>query len=299
MSTSKGDAVALLGALKPGAELVDSEPVSGGVSAGILRVRYRASPRVSAEVSTAIMRILPAQASLDATAEARLMSQLSGSGFPVPRVLAYCTGTSAHALLLEHIGGASDFTPEPRRVEHMADVMAALHRLPTTAFDMLAPTADHTIGNAYGELDPARTAPLADFARAHPPEASGAPVLCHGDYWPGNLVWTGPAVVSVLDWEDASLGDRLHELAIARLELAWEAGVPAMERFTARYLAQCEDAERLRMLLPRWDLRETLLRLGWLPTWKLPEEVVHWSASVGLVHAERAAEAIALGHPAS
>lgn len=299
MTGTKVDPAALLDALKPGAELIDAEPVAGGVSAAILRVRYRACAGTKRKASTAIVRILPARAALDAAAEARLMGQLSNSGFPVPGVLAYCTGTTAHALLLEHVDGTSDFTPGPERIEHMAHLAAALHRLPTGAFDMLAPATEHPIGEAYGKLDPARTAPLADFARAHPPEASGAPVPCHGDFWPGNLLWTGPTEVTVLDWEDASLGDRLHDLAIARLELAWETGVPAMERFTARYLARCEDGERLRMLLPRWDLHETMLRLGWLPRWPLPEAVIRRSASVGLMHAERAAQAIAANHPAT
>ena len=72
-----------------------------------------------------------------------------------------------------------------------------------------------------------------------------------------------------------------------------------MERFTARYLARCEDGERLRTLLPRWDLHETMLRLGWLPRWPLPEAVIRRSASVGLMHAERAAQAIAANHPAT
>lgn len=299
MTEMEVDPAALLAALKPGAELIDAESVKGGVSAGILRVRYREMASTYDVPSTAIMRILPARASLDAAAEARLMNLLADRDFPVPQVLAHCAGTPADALLLEHVDGASDFTPGPERVKHMADLVAALHRVPTAEFDMLAPPTDHPIGDAYGELDPARTAPLAEFARAHPPDASGAPVLCHGDFWPGNLLWTGPVDVKVLDWEDADLGDRLHDLAITRLELVWEAGVPAMERFTARYLAQCEDVERLRMLLPRWDLRETLLRLGWLPNWTLPEEVIHWSASVGLVHAERAAEAIAAARPAT
>jgi len=287
--------VALMKLLLPEAFLTGREFLKGGVSADVIRVSYRTGHGDQ----TSVLRNLPLDASLDAAAEAALMRRLREHGVPVPDVIRHATAEGANVLLLEHVDGASDFTPGAERVEHMADLVAALHRLPTAEFDMLAPPTDHPIGDAYGELDPARTAPLAEFARAHPPEAGGAPVLCHGDFWPGNLLWTGPVEVKVLDWEDADLGDRLHDLAITRLELVWEAGVPAMERFTARYLAQCEDAERLRRLLPRWDLRETLLRLGWLPNWTLPEEVIHWSASVGLVHAERAAEAIAADRPAT
>ncbi len=39
------------------------------------------------------------------------------------------------------------------------------------------------------------------------------PVLVHGDYRLGNLIWAGDQVVAVLDWEDARPGDPHYDLA--------------------------------------------------------------------------------------
>jgi aminoglycoside phosphotransferase (APT) family kinase protein len=43
--------------------------------------------------------------------------------------------------------------------------------------------------------------------------AATEPVLVHGDYRLGNLIWRGETVVAVLDWEDAAAGDRHYDLA--------------------------------------------------------------------------------------
>ena len=57
-------------------------------------------------------------------------------------------------------------------------------------------------------------------------------VVLHGDYWPGNVLWQDGRLVAVIDWEDASLGDPLADLATARVELLCRYGDDAMERFT-------------------------------------------------------------------
>lgn len=63
----------------------------------------------------------------------------------------------------------------------------------------------------------------------------GPPVLLHGDFWPGNVMWRGKTIAAILDWEDAAVGDALSDLACARVELACAAGVDAAEMFTAAY----------------------------------------------------------------
>jgi aminoglycoside phosphotransferase (APT) family kinase protein len=89
------------------------------------------------------------------------------------------------------------------------------------------------------------------LAAAWPLPQRNASVLLHGDYWPGNILWRAGKLVAVIDWEDASVGDPLADLAIGRLDLAWIYGVEAMMAFTKHYIAlrALDDAA-----LPYWDL---------------------------------------------
>jgi aminoglycoside phosphotransferase (APT) family kinase protein len=87
------------------------------------------------------------------------------------------------------------------------------------------------------------------------PHAVNPPVLLHGDYWPGNVLWRDNKLAAVIDWEDAALGDPLSELANARLELRWILGAEATQAFTAHYQAALPvHAVTDYSNLPYWDL---------------------------------------------
>jgi thiamine kinase-like enzyme len=90
----------------------------------------------------------------------------------------------------------------------------------------------------------------------------------HGDYWPGNLVWRAGALVAVIDWEDARVGDPLADLANSRLELLFFFGAEAMQTFTTRYLAGAA-ADLDVAHLPYWDLCAALRPCSKLSTWGL------------------------------
>lgn len=89
------------------------------------------------------------------------------------------------------------------------------------------------------------------LAAAWPVPQNNRSVLLHGDYWPGNVLWQGDRLATVIDWEDARLGDPLIDLAISRLDIVWIFGIEAMHSFTEHYLARVaiDDAA-----LPYWDL---------------------------------------------
>jgi aminoglycoside phosphotransferase (APT) family kinase protein len=81
------------------------------------------------------------------------------------------------------------------------------------------------------------------------------PVLLHGDFWPGNILWRDDRLVAVIDWEDARLGDPVADLANARLEMIWAFGIDAMHSFTQHY--QHVQSTRTTIdyaHLPYWDL---------------------------------------------
>jgi len=107
----------------------------------------------------------------------------------------------------------------------------------------------------------------AALARAWPPPAVNQPVVLHGDYWPGNVLWRDGRVAGIVDWEDAMFGDPLADLGVARLELSWFFGPAAARDFTGRYLALCPAVDVGALAL--WDLRAALRPAGKLAGWGL------------------------------
>lgn len=96
------------------------------------------------------------------------------------------------------------------------------------------------------------------------------PVLLHGDYWPGNLLWRDHTLVAVIDWEDAQSGDPLIDFAISRLDVLWIFGLDALESFT-RYYQTLMDIDYAN--LPYWDLCAAL-RLARL----VGTDIAEWTA---------------------
>ena len=87
--------------------------------------------------------------------------------------------------------------------------------------------------------------------RHWPPKTSNLPVLLHGDYWNGNILWHGGKISGVIDWEDAWIGEPLLDIAGTRVDLAYTFGMELAEQFTQTYAAKREiDLQSL----PRWDL---------------------------------------------
>jgi aminoglycoside phosphotransferase (APT) family kinase protein len=90
------------------------------------------------------------------------------------------------------------------------------------------------------------------------------PVLLHGDFWPGNILWKNRQLVGIIDWEDAALGDPLADVANSRLEILWAFGIDAMQSFTQQYQAMTAiDFTNL----PYWDLCVALRRASQFAEW--------------------------------
>ena len=78
------------------------------------------------------------------------------------------------------------------------------------------------------------------------------PVLLHGDFWLGNLLWQGERLTGLIDWEDAMVGDPLADMGKSRLETLWALGEEAMAIYTAQYLSRNRGLDA--RALPFWDL---------------------------------------------
>ncbi|MFZ5916326.1 MAG: phosphotransferase family protein [Chloroflexota bacterium] len=198
-----------------------------------------------------------------AATEFRLLQVLHAAGLAAPRP--YHLDVSGEIfpmpyLVLEYVAGSPEFAPaNPIDCSRqMAAHLAGIHR-----FDGLRPDLSFLPRQAQGCTELARRQPAGvatsldegrireALASTWPSIQRNAPVLLHGDFWPGNVLWRNGRLVAVIDWEDASLGDPLVDLAISRLDVAWIFGVEAMQAFTRHYQALTAIDDRH---LPHWDL---------------------------------------------
>jgi aminoglycoside phosphotransferase len=184
-------------------------------------------------------------------AESALHNALAAAGFPVPRVFATGTGDDelgAPFMLMERVAGRPAFGvflgalaasiplaalgigAAPFGVclagwGGMALLLRRLHKIDGGAvaatlaragapMERLGPDA------ALVELDQLIRAasakglePALDWLREHRPPLSGAPTVCHGDYWYGNVIVSARGV-HLLDWTQAGLAHR-------ELDLGW------------------------------------------------------------------------------
>lgn len=209
--------------------------------------------------------------------EFRVQQALQGSGVPVARVHALCEDESvigAAFYVMEHVQGRilrdatlPGMAPAERSAIHAEAlrVLAALHRVDWRArslagFGREQDFLARTVARWTRQYRASQTQHieamerLIDWLPRHLPPPSAQPVaLVHGDFRLENLIFhpAQPRVLAVLDWELATLGDPLSDLAyhclawhlppgvlrgIAGLDLA-ASGIPAEHEVIARYCA--------------------------------------------------------------
>ncbi len=173
--------------------------------------------------------------------EFSIIEALWPTGFPVPRPIAYCDDRSVcevHFYAMQRSPGRALYTPgevaewlDPpgRRCvgEEMADVLAALHSINPVAVGLgnlgrhegyisrqLATWySSWTTHSSQAAYDDDRVHALHEVLAKHQP-SEGPPRIVHGDFGPHNvLVGRDGRIAAVLDWEIATLGDPLADLA--------------------------------------------------------------------------------------
>ena len=94
----------------------------------------------------------------------------------------------------------------------------------------------------------------------------GKPVLLHGDFWQGNILWTKDEISGVLDWEYAAIGDPVSDLAVASLELKYDYGKRGVDRFLDLYSKNFSiDQSRLSL----WLIYVSASTLFFIDEWNL------------------------------
>jgi len=141
-------------------------------------------------------------------------------------------------LLIEFIEGSSDIpvSQADQYIDLMADTLAIIHALPTSTLPTLPKRID-PLPEVFQYLPKGQEweSLIAHLHSLADTEYLGLPRLLHGDFWPENLLWRQGAIATVIDWEDAALGDPLSDVACTRLELRYRFGSAGMQRFTQAY----------------------------------------------------------------
>lgn len=170
--------------------------------------------------------------------EYRVISALHGSAVPVPRPVVLCEdaaviGTAFY--VMEYVAGRvvprpeqADLTPDDRTamIGAMAETMAALHAVDWAAAGLADfGKPDDYLGRQIARWSRQYEASIVDgpdpamenltrwLTEAKPTDVQVT--IAHGDFRMGNLIFApdAPRVAAVLDWELATLGDPLADLA--------------------------------------------------------------------------------------
>ncbi len=178
--------------------------------------------------------------------EFRLLAALQKSRLPTAQPLHLDTEHEPPFFVLTHLPGAVQSAAKPHR---LAEILHAIHTVDWRRLQLgFLPQA---AGLLASDLEP-RGGDWLRIRSALPRLVVNPPVLLHGDFWLGNLLWADGQLTGIIDWEDAMLGDPLADLGKSRLEMLWSLGAAAMQQYTAAYLAlnPALDASAL----PFWDL---------------------------------------------
>ncbi|MGN8197637.1 phosphotransferase family protein [Salinisphaera sp. RV14] len=205
--------------------------VDSGYGAGAARFVLRKSAAVQASV-----------AAYGLAREYRVMRALAGvAAVPVPAVHAFCADESVLGTpfyIMDYVAGRVPADPRLENLTRaergavytgMIDALAALHNVDVhivglSSFGCVRGYLARRVAawrrqyaQTAADPEPAMAA-LADWLEHNLP-ADAAPVITHGDYRLANLMLAaeGAELVAILDWESATLGHPLADLAYACL----------------------------------------------------------------------------------
>ncbi len=276
--------------IDPDSTLLRAGPLTGGVSAQVtaLEIALPGGGTRKLVVRQHGARDLAGNPQIAAD-EFRLLQGLHAAGLPVPLPYTFDQSGAIFAtpyVVLEYIEGAPEFAPAnlPDYLRQFAAQLACIHQITPAQVDLSFLPTQAKRHAATFSAHPATTAESVEeqqirqaLASVWPLPPLNAPVLLHGDFWPGNLLWREGQLVGVIDWEDAQVGDPVADLANSRLEILWAFGSDAMHQFTRLYQSLTTlDCTHL----PYWDLYAS-----WRPTTQLAA----WATSPAEEQAMRAA----------
>lgn len=253
--------------------------MSGGVSAEVTALEFETE---NGERRKAVARRHgPVDLARDpqiAEHEFRLLQIVTAAGIPAPTPL-WVEGAgdlfATPILVVSYVEGETDFDPVDLHgcLRQLAAALVQIHSIDLSKADLdFLPSISQQIDPPPAQLDESLSEGKirAALTFMSPPQPR-TPVLLHGDFWPGNVLWQAGRLAAVIDWEDAALGDPLADVANARLEILWAFGHEAMAYFSQHYQSITEQDFNE---LPYWDLHAALRPAGKLEGWGLAPEIM-------------------------
>jgi aminoglycoside phosphotransferase (APT) family kinase protein len=204
----------------------------GGTKKLIVRLPSQAALELNPLAAQDEFRLLQIGQEMDLATPAPVHLDQSGELFPTPY------------LVIEYIEGKLQFAPRDRasHVRQMATHLARIHSADCAMWDLaFLPIRRGGCAEMRADRPTPLNASLQEqdvreaLASTEPLPPRNVRTLLHGDFWPGNTLWLDDKLVAVIDWEDATLGDPLIDLAISRLDIGWIFGIDAMHTFTEHY----------------------------------------------------------------
>ncbi len=215
-----------------------------------------------------------------AASEFKLLQLLQAAGLaaPVPYYVDQSGEIFSKAyIVVEYVEGKTEFAPADLD-DYILQFTTYLTWIHQIDYSNLDPALLPQMERKYTELLSNRPAKMdASLDEGHirdvleivwPLSRRNIPVLLHGDFWPGNVLWKNGQLVAAIDWEDASIGDPLADLANSRLEILWAFGIDAMHSFTRLYQSRMAIDF---INLPYWDLSAALWPIHRIDSWGLDE----------------------------
>ena len=213
---------------RPELRVIAIDPIPEGHSG----FTYFVTVEGGAGPSRYVLRLPPPGARIagpaDVVRQGRIMTALHAAGLPTPAIPAMSANPVIDGrpfILMEAVDGAriEKAAAEHEALDIATSAVAVLQRLHALPLDQTGIGDEESVGlqaemmrwamlmqRAPEELT-ARAGELGGLLAVQLP-VERAPTLVHGDYHYGNMLFRGPEVVAVLDWEIAQLGQPLLDL---------------------------------------------------------------------------------------
>lgn len=263
--------------ISPDSSVISVWPLEGGVSANMFAIELKTADGNARKVVVRQHGAADWKELVDnvTAIEFQLLKTLYGYGIKVPEPLYIDnSGTVLPSpfFVSKYVEGSSEISSSQLAgcLQQMATFLSELHGLDTHAIDLPnLPMIEDPVKGALQYLPQVSQdkQPLAIIEKM----SLDTKRLCllHGDFWPGNLLWSNGNLVAVVDWEDATLGNPMSDLACGRVELFVKYGAEAMGLFTECY--GLDDVNSPDLLV--WEIYSASAALATLSNWGLPEDV--------------------------
>lgn len=279
--------------LYPTAKVTRVVRLVGGVSADVHRIDVQLPDH--SEASLVLRAHRASHSGHAADLEYQLLQTLHQRGLLVPKPLLFdLSGALLENpfLVIEFVEGSSEIPAAQQNhyITRMADALANIHAVPTVGLPTL-PARTDPLPELFDFLPEGHEwEDLVSYLRTRSDTSyRDTPMLLHGDFWPENLLWRNGSIASILDWEDAALGDPLSDVAACRLELRYKFGTEGMDTFTKAY-AKHRDLDQDRLAL--WQIYVAAAAQRFMGEWGLDSKLESHMRSEALMTIREAADSL-------